>query len=126
VEMALQIFSNFQQDNWSNWLPIIQYQLNSWVSSAIKQIPYETWMSFLPKAHQPLWESNLPTLKVWWHALCSAWDKVIQAIIYAQSLWKKTSRFYPYWKGDKVWLKGTHLHMFHPTHKLLPEKVWAL
>jgi hypothetical protein len=29
VEMALQIFSNFQQDNWSNWLPIIQYQLNS-------------------------------------------------------------------------------------------------
>jgi hypothetical protein len=23
METALQIFGNFQQDNWSNWLPVI-------------------------------------------------------------------------------------------------------
>jgi hypothetical protein len=54
METALQIFGNFQQDNWSDWLPVILSQLNLRVSSATKQIPYETWMGFLPKAHQPL------------------------------------------------------------------------
>ena len=42
VEMALRIFGNFQQNDWSNWLPIVQYQLNLRTSSATKQIPYET------------------------------------------------------------------------------------
>ncbi len=50
--------------------------------------------------------------------LRSAWDKAILAIIHIQSLWKRTSRFHPYQKGDKVWLEGTHLHISYPTHKL--------
>jgi len=29
VEMALRIFGNFRQDDWSNLLPVIQYQINS-------------------------------------------------------------------------------------------------
>jgi len=29
MEMALWIFGNFQSDNWSELLPIVQYQLNA-------------------------------------------------------------------------------------------------
>ena len=54
IETVLRIFGNFQQDDWSDLLPIVQYQLNSRFSNATKQIPYETWMGFIPKAHQPV------------------------------------------------------------------------
>ena len=53
VETTLRIFSYFRQDNWSDLLPIIQYQLNSHVLSVTKQAPYATWMGFIPNAHQP-------------------------------------------------------------------------
>jgi len=53
MEMALRIFGNFRQDDWSDLLPVVQYQLNACVSHTTKQIPYETWMGFTPKAHQP-------------------------------------------------------------------------
>jgi len=42
VETALWIFSNFQVDDWSNLLPVVQYQINSHILTATKQIPYET------------------------------------------------------------------------------------
>jgi len=51
VETTLHIFGNFQQSDWSNLLLLVQYQLNSHVSSTTKQVPYETWMGFVPIAH---------------------------------------------------------------------------
>ena len=57
VETALRIFINFRQDDWSELLPIVQYQLNSRFSVSTKQIPYETWMGFVPRAHQPVRDS---------------------------------------------------------------------
>jgi hypothetical protein len=63
VKTALQIFGNFQQDNWSDWLPVIQYQLNSHASTTTKQVPYETWIEFIPTAHQPECESLLPAME---------------------------------------------------------------
>jgi len=51
VETALQIFGNFRQDDWSKLLPIVQYQLNLQFLVSTKQIPYETWMGFIPRAH---------------------------------------------------------------------------
>ena len=63
MEMALQIFGNFQQDDWSDLLPVVQYQLNARTSNATKQVPYKTWMGFTPIAHQPHHESNMPALE---------------------------------------------------------------
>jgi hypothetical protein len=62
VETTLQIFGNFWQDNWSELLPVVQYQLNLWSSTSTKQTPYETWMGFVPRAHQP-WSVMLLSLK---------------------------------------------------------------
>ena len=63
VETALQIFRNFQQDDWSDLLPIVQYQLNSQISSTTGQVPYETWMRFIPRAHQSKCDSLIPNLE---------------------------------------------------------------
>jgi hypothetical protein len=122
VETALHIFGNFQQSDWSDLLPIIQYQLNSRISHVTKQIPYETWMGFLPRAHQPKRESTVPAVAERKQRLQEAWQHAIAAIAQAQSLWQKPSKYRPYRKGDKVWLEGTHLHTSHPMHKLRPKQ----
>ena len=122
VETALRIFSNFQQDNWSNLLPIVQYQLNSCFLTATKQTPYETWMGFIPRAHQPVQESLVPAVGERKAQLQQAWKLAVEAINHAQSLWKKMLRFQPYKKGEWVWLKGTHLCTSHPMSKLRPKR----
>ena len=53
VEVALRIFCNFRQDDWAEWLPMIQYQMNSHESSTTKTVPFEAWMGYIPRAHQP-------------------------------------------------------------------------
>src|SRR6266851_7127131 len=53
VETALYIFSNFQQDNWSKLLPLVQYQLNSYIFNTTHQISYKMWMGFISEAYQP-------------------------------------------------------------------------
>ncbi len=63
METVLRIFSDFQQDDWSDLLPIIQYQLNSHFLNATKQILYKTWMGFVSRAHQPIQDSLIPTLE---------------------------------------------------------------
>jgi len=122
VEMALCIFSNFQQDNWSELLPVIQYQLNSCTSNATNQIPYESWMGFLPRAHQPKWDSVFPAIEERKAHLQEAWKQAIISIIHLQTLWHKTLKFHPYQKGEQVWLEDTNLSTSHPIHKLCPKQ----
>ena len=51
IETTLWNFGNFWQDNWSELLPIVQYQLNLQFSASTKQIFYETWMGFVSYAY---------------------------------------------------------------------------
>ena len=46
VETALRIFTNYQQDDWAQWLPIVQYMINSRISETTKYAPYELWMGY--------------------------------------------------------------------------------
>jgi hypothetical protein len=43
-------------------LPIAQYVRNLWPSSMIKQIPFNTLVSYTPLAHQPSHSSTIPGL----------------------------------------------------------------
>ena len=122
MEMALRIFRNFQQDDWSNLLPVIQYQLNSHLSNTTKRVPYETWMGYIPKAHQPKCDSLIPAIEERKSQLREAWQSVAESMIHAQSLWRKSHSYQPYHKGDRVWLEGTNLCTSHPTTKLRPKQ----
>jgi Integrase zinc binding domain len=48
LEAMLHVYCNHQQDNWARWLPILQYILNSQTSITTRQIPFVTWLSYLP------------------------------------------------------------------------------
>jgi transposase InsO family protein len=54
VETALRIFCNHQSNDWADWLPLVQYQINSHENSTTKNVPFEVWMGYTPRAHQPL------------------------------------------------------------------------
>ena len=53
VETALRIFGNFRQNDWSDWLPLVQYQLNSHISNTTGFALFDVWMGYVPRAHQP-------------------------------------------------------------------------
>ena len=48
VETALRIFSNYHQNDWVDWLPVVQYQMNAHVSQTTKHAPFELWMGYTP------------------------------------------------------------------------------
>ena len=118
VETILRIFCNHQQDNWADWLKVAQYMINSHPSSTTKKPPYELWMGFIPRTHQPTRVGNVPAIEERKSQLLEARKSAQEAISKAQSLWSKDPRFQRYCMDQKVWLEGTHLRTTHPTTKL--------
>jgi transposase InsO family protein len=63
VKMALCIFRNYQQDDWSRWLLIVQYQLNAHVSGTTGVTPFNIWMGYVPRSHQPDRPTTMPAVE---------------------------------------------------------------
>src|SRR5246127_1243018 len=120
VETALRIFCNFQQNDWADHIPIVQYMLNSHVSETTKKAPYELWMGHIPRAHQPISDWNLPRIDWYQEKAVEARRATQEAMERAQRVWVKDKPFKPYLKGDKVWLEAKNLKTTHPTTKLRP------
>src|SRR5487761_1662692 len=122
VEMALRIYCNYQQDNWAEMLPIVQYAINARASATTKQAPFELWMGFIPRAHQPDRPSDVPTIERHKETILTARRNAREAMRKAQELLGRKSNHRPYQKGQKVWLEGTNLQTTHPTAKLRPKR----
>ena len=118
LETILRIYCNHQQDNWADWLKIAQYVINCCPSSTTKKPPYELWMGFIPRTHQPTRIGNVPALEERKSRLLQACNDAQEAISKAQSLWQKSPHFLRYHVDQQVWLEGTHLCTTHPTNKL--------
>jgi len=121
VEMALQIYCNYQQDDWAKWLPIVQYAINARPSAMTKQAPYKLWMGFIPRAHQADHASNIPVIELCKEQLKEARRQALEVMKQSQELLGHKSTHRPYLKGQKVWLEGINLHTTHPTSKLCPK-----
>jgi hypothetical protein len=51
VKMVLRIYCNYQQNDWAQWLLIVQYAINARPLATMEQAPYERCMGFILKAH---------------------------------------------------------------------------
>jgi hypothetical protein len=92
--------------------------INSRPSSTTKKPPYELWMGFIPRTHQPTHVGNVPAIEEQKSQLLEARKSAQEAISRVQSLWTKDPHFQQYCVDQKVWLEGTHLRTTHPTTKL--------
>src|ERR1700751_1546323 len=120
VETALRIFCNHQQNDWADYLLIVQYMLNARVSETTKKTPFELWMGYIPRAHQPERASALQ--RVEWNEtrFKEVRNQAQEAMKTAQHLGEKKGTFTPYQKDDRVWLDAKNLKTMHPTTKLRP------
>ena len=125
VETALRIYCNYQQNDWSEWLAIVQYAINARPSVTTKQTPYELWMGFLPLAHQAAYQTKEkglpPSLEAYKERFQEIRTNTQEAMKRAQELLGRKSSHQPYQKDQKVWLEGRNLQTTHPTIKLRPK-----
>jgi hypothetical protein len=62
------------------WLLILQYAINARPSATTKQMPYELWMGFIPRAHQAKHVSNVPVIESYKEQIREARKQALEAI----------------------------------------------
>jgi RNase H-like domain found in reverse transcriptase/Integrase zinc binding domain/Reverse transcriptase (RNA-dependent DNA polymerase) len=129
LEQYVWIYTNYQQTDWTAWLPLVQYVHNSWTSSTMKKMPFDLLMGYMPRLHVSTSQSHIPEATNCHDWLLMAHTMVLTAIRNAQqmllkhALRKKGQRhFHPFVVGQKVWLEGTNLKTSHPTKKFAPKR----
>ena len=122
MEGLLWIFCNHQANNWAEWLPVVQYIINSHPSSTTKRAPYKSWMGYIPHAHQAVKELKVPDLVTWQKTLESIKEEAALAMQHTQESWKKPTNYKPYKKGNHMWLEVINLHTTHLIKKLRPKQ----
>jgi hypothetical protein len=62
LEQYLQVYGNFQQNDWVSLLPLAQFIHNAWPSEVTKMTPFDLLMGFTPKIWQTKTTLTLPDL----------------------------------------------------------------
>ncbi len=124
VEQFLRHWSNMQQDNWADLLPIAQFAHNLWPNATTKNSPFKLLMGTDPRT---TWEERRTTVQRVDERLQDIKDarsKVQDCIKHAQRLMAERgkTKFTPYAQGTLVWLEGVNLRTHYPTSKLAPKR----
>ena len=130
LEQYLRVYCNFQQDNWSDLLPMAQYVHNSWVSHTTRFTPFELLIGFMLQICPiSTTSSHLPSLEQRKQFLEELRSRAQEAIKHAQQLvllqHNKTNGWRPFQGfqvNDKVWLEGKNLQLSHPSVKLATKR----
>ena len=99
-----------------------QYTWNSWPHATTKQIPYETIMGYLPRAHQPDRETDIPDLEQRRKQIQTARDAAHTAMTKQQLEQTTVTKHPQYQEGQKVWLEATNIKRPYGTPKLSPKR----
>ncbi len=86
LEMYLRLYCYTQQHEWAKLLPMAQYVRNSWPSSMMKQVPFNTLIGYTPLAHQPTCSTDIPDLQQCLEKIKESRTATLEA------LWKSAER----------------------------------
>jgi len=125
LDQFLCLFVNEQQNDWYDLLPIVEFQHNNHVHSAIQQPPFLLNTGWIPHmGFEPSQApSRLETVNEFTERMKSAMEEAKSAIRKAQ---EDMTRYYnrkrtpaPMYKpGDQVYLDASDIKMTHPSPKL--------
>ncbi len=124
VEQFLQHWSNAQQDNWADLLPIVQFAHNSWPNAMTKSPPFKLLMGSEPRT---TWEekgTKVQTVEERLQNIKDARNKAQKCIKHTQRLMAERgkTKFTPYAQGTLIWLEGVNLQTHYPMSKLAPKR----
>jgi RNase H-like domain found in reverse transcriptase/Integrase zinc binding domain/Chromo (CHRromatin Organisation MOdifier) domain len=125
LEQYLRIYTNYNQDNWADWLPTAQYMHNSWPNITTGKTPYELLMGHTPSLpNQPV-TTTVPSLEDRQTTLKHVREQAQRSIRAAQNTVKRLGErkkgqrhYHPFKDGEKVWLEEKNIKTTHPTAKL--------
>jgi hypothetical protein len=110
LETYLRLYCDTQQHEWAKLLPMAQYVRNSWPSSIMKQIPFNTLVGYTPLAHQPTWNSSIPGLQQCLEKIRESRTAALEALRKSQERHEQHPQKYKEFQiGDNIWLEGTNL-----------------
>jgi hypothetical protein len=121
LETYPRLYCDIQQHEWAKLLPIVQYVRNLWPSSTTKQVLFNTLVGYTPLAHQPTWNSSIPSLQQRLEKIRESRTAALEALQKSQKCHGQHPQKYKEFQiGDKVWLEGTNLKCIEGTPKLSP------
>ena len=124
LEQYLRAFCNFEQDNWSEMLPMAEYAYNNSVTSATAMSPFYANYGYHPRTN---WQTEAEARNGWSQNYVN-WISSVHELC-KENLQKTRDRMGRYWNrgkkeppkyevGDLVMLKGTNLKTRRPSKKL--------
>jgi len=126
LEQYLRIFCNFQQDNWAELIPFMEFAHNARPHSATGKSPFEVWYGYQPTFIPPLqFVSKNQSVKDQLKTLDTLHDKVATLLRGAAEVMKQsrpTGPLYRFKENDLVWLEGANITTTHPKAKLAPKQ----
>jgi len=135
IEQYLCICGNFQQDNWTTLLPIIEFAHNARLHRSTHRSPFEVWYGFQPTFKPPLQlQTRLQSVDDRIQYLEQIRKEVTAALMIAAKEMRSRGPeelSYTFHKDDLVLLEATNLQTTHPKAKLAPRRygpfkvIWA-
>src|SRR5712672_2476426 len=122
LEQYLRLYCGSQQKEWAFWLPLAQYTRNSWPNTSTKKSPFELILGYVPLAHQPSREANIPDINNRLARIKEAREEAQHALKQVQEKMIKETRFKGFEIGNKVWLEGTNIKRPYDSRKLSPKR----
>ena len=126
LEQYLRIFCNFQQDNWSQLIPFMEFAHNARPHHATRKPPFEIWYGFTPTFIPPLsFATKFPAVEERLRHMERMRSEVTAALNNAAEIMKSSrpdGPTYRFNEGDSVWLEATNLKTTHPKAKLAPKR----
>jgi transposase InsO family protein len=126
IEQYLRICGNFQQDDWAQLLPIIEFAHNARTHRSTHKSPFEVWYGFHPTFQPPPY---LQTRNQKAEERVTYLEQIRKEVTAALLLAAKEMRnsgppkeSHVFHDGDQVWLDGTNLQTTHPKWKLAPRR----
>ncbi len=122
LEQHLCVFCNFQQDNWAELIPFMEFAHNVQQHSATKKSPFKVWYGYKPEFIPPIhFSTRILAAEDRLNTLNQIRSEVTSALKVAAEVMrnsKSPTMFQEFKIGDLVWLEGTNIHTTHPKAKL--------
>ena len=121
VETFLCFVTNYKQNDWARWLPMVQFAHNNWPSDTTRKSLFFLLMGYNPHADWKHATSPLPQVTLRVDQFKDAQAQAQNLMIKAQKSWVKHKDTPKYKEGDLVWLEGKNLCIAQPMPKLVAQ-----
>ena len=123
IEMFLWHYMNYQQDNWMDWLAIVEFQYNDKKHVVIGRTPFELNFGRYPWKGDLMVQTEIPRVEEFLIEIQKSWEQVTKAMEEAQKNMKrqfdkKRQNSQGLKVEDNIWLENKNIQSNQPSKKL--------